>query len=107
MLFKKLEKYPAADNRGENTGKGVQQELHHARNLLCGSWPTGAPYVRRVWKASGKTKAPPSSTGLLHTEYILFCYCLRVAHRPIEATKTTKSMAKKLLMFGPPFNKTG
>ena len=52
MLFKKLEEYPAADNRGENTGKGVQQELHHVRNLLCGSWPTGAPYARSMRKST-------------------------------------------------------
>ena len=64
MLFKKLEKYPAADNRGENTGKGVQQELHHARNLLCGSWPTGAPYLSTKPKAS----ALDSASDLSHKE---------------------------------------
>lgn len=36
LLFKKLEKDPAANNRGKNTGKGIQQELPHRHNLLCG-----------------------------------------------------------------------
>ena len=54
LLSDELEEYPAANNRSENTGKGVQQELPHRRNLLCRSWPTGVPYARRVWKSTGR-----------------------------------------------------
>ena len=64
LLSDELEEYPAANNRSENTGKGVQQELPHRRNLLCRSWPTGVPYLSTKSKAS----ALDSASELSHKE---------------------------------------